>query len=67
MHRVSALAMAASLVTSGAFAAGIERTAPSTRILFEEGRYLEFSFGYVAPDLEGTAGPGAPTGNLFES
>lgn len=67
MLRVSTLAIAASLVTSTAFAAGIERNAPSTRILFEEGRYLEFSFGYVSPDLEGTAGPGAPTGNLFES
>jgi long-chain fatty acid transport protein len=35
-----------------AWAAGIERTADSSRILFEEGRYAEFSLGYLAPDLE---------------
>lgn len=39
-----------------AAAGGIERIAPSTRILFEEGRYLEFAFNYVDPDLDGEGG-----------
>ena len=54
-----------------AFGAGIERNAPSTRILFEEGRYLEFSSSYVSPELEGRGGSLDPTsggtGDLLES
>lgn len=50
-----------------ASAAGIERTAPSTRILFEEGRYLEFSATYASPSQQGKVGAGAPTGDLLES
>lgn len=68
----TALASAAAIIagTGLAHAAGIERNAPSTRVLFEEGRYLEFSFSHVAPDLSGSGGllaPGASTGDLFES
>lgn len=54
------------LSAAPAFAAGIERGVPSTAILFEPGRYLEFSARAVLPDLEGKDGPGAPTGNLFD-
>lgn len=61
-----------------ASAGGIERLAPSTRILFEEGRYLEFAFNYVDPDLDGEGGgvevaPGVvfpisgTTGDIFDS
>ncbi len=72
---MSKLALATSAVAlmagTCAFAAGIERNAPSTRILFEEGRYLEFSFSHVSPDLSGTGGLldplGAGTGDIFES
>lgn len=53
-----------------AFAAGIERSAPSTRVLFEDGRYMELSFSSVQPDLSGTGGLldplNAGTGDLFE-
>lgn len=56
---------------SFAFAAGIERNAPATRVLFEEGRYLELSFSSVSPDLSGTGGlldpTNAGTGDLFET
>ncbi len=56
--------------TLSAAAAGIERAAPGTRVLFEDGRYLEFSAAYVAPELSGEGGlllaPGADTGNLLE-
>ncbi len=67
MVRISILALAAGMIGSTAFAAGIERNAPSSRVLFEDGRYLEFAMRYVSPDLSGNAGPGAPTGNLLES
>lgn len=71
-----ALTVLASASTAGA--AGIERVAPSTRILFEEGSYLEFAFNYVDPDLDGEGGrvevsPGVvypiagSTGDIFDS
>lgn len=68
-----AIALMASTTASMAAAAGIERTPPSTRVLFEEGRYMEFSLSYVDPDVSGTggsAGPGFPipgsTGNILK-
>jgi long-chain fatty acid transport protein len=59
-------------------AAGIERVAPSTRVLFRDGNYVEFNLAYVSPDLSGTGAnlaalnPALPfvpgnTGNLFDS
>lgn len=65
-------------VSSAALAGGIERNAPTTRILFEEGRYLEFSASSVNPTLSGSGGDatavGGPpnaapngTGDLLES
>jgi long-subunit fatty acid transport protein len=78
MNRVSALAIAAALCAAGsAHAAGIERSAPTTRSLFEEGRYLEFSATFASPELSGTGGSAAAfggppfaapngTGNIFE-
>ena len=68
----TAFMAATALVTlpSIALAAGIERNAPSTRVLFEDGRYIEFSFSSVSPDLNGTGGLLDPTnggtGDLFE-
>ncbi|MXQ07103.1 hypothetical protein GQ651_04520 [Alphaproteobacteria bacterium GH1-50] len=38
---------------TAAHAGGIERSSLSTGILFEEGNYVEFSFGSVAPDVSG--------------
>ena len=39
--------------TSIAHAGGVERAVPSVGLLFEEGNYIEFSFGFVAPDVSG--------------
>ncbi len=63
------------LMPVAALGAGIERTPPSSRILFEDGRYIEFSYSHVTPTLEGDGGvypnaaPAAPngTGNLLDS
>ena len=79
MNRVSALALFIGLVASSTVhAAGIERSAPTTRALFEEGRYLEFSATWADPELEGSGGSAAAfggppfaapngTGDIFES
>lgn len=81
MTRVSVLALAAGLAAAATAAqsAGIERAAPTTRALFEEGRYLEFSATWADPELSGQGGtalvpgvgaiPAAPsgTGDLLDS
>ena len=73
-----ATALAAAAFPLAATAGGIERSVPSSRVLFEEGRYLEFSFSTANPSLSGTGGSTAPlggstpaapngTGDLFDS
>jgi long-subunit fatty acid transport protein len=42
------------LTTTIANAGGIERATPSAALLFEDGDYLELTFGYVSPDVSGT-------------
>ena len=52
---------------SGALAGGIERTNQSVGVLFEQGRYLEFSMGGAVPSVSGVGGlvtPGATSGNM---
>ena len=53
------LATTAMVAASGAYAGGVERSTQSVAILFEEGRYVELSFGRFAPDVSGTVGGGA--------
>lgn len=49
---------------AGAAAAGdIERSQQSVGILFEQGRYAEFSLGYVSPDVSGSRA-GVPSGDM---
>lgn len=57
MGRASSLAIVAGLWASTAAAGGIERSAQSVALLFEEGRAMQLSFTYVAPTLEGTFSP----------
>ncbi len=45
--------------TSVGFAGGYDRSGQSLSVIFEEGRYIEFSLGFVSPDITGTyAGAG---------
>ncbi|PQO24120.1 hypothetical protein C2I36_04195 [Rhodobacteraceae bacterium WD3A24] len=44
-----------SMFAGGAQAAGIERSAQSMAILFEEGRHAQLSFSHVNPDVSGRA------------
>ena len=41
------------LCAGSAMAGGIDRSGQSNGVLFEKGRYLELSFGYVKPDVSG--------------
>ncbi|MGD9294975.1 MAG: outer membrane protein transport protein [Roseobacter sp.] len=41
------------LTAGGAHAGALDRTGQSVDVLFEEGRYLEFSLGYLSPDIKG--------------
>ncbi|MDU8945021.1 OmpP1/FadL family transporter [Ovoidimarina sediminis] len=56
-YLIAAGTAAAALLTSTAVhAGGIERSVLNVSPLFEEGRYLEFSFSSVSPDLTGVGG-----------
>ncbi|MBT8458294.1 MAG: hypothetical protein KJN60_01345 [Boseongicola sp.] len=53
---------------SVANAGGLERTPQSMAILFEEGRYMELSFGFVSPDVTGNSvALGGDTGSMLGS
>lgn len=56
--------VALTVSASAGLAGGLERTPQSMAVLFEEGRYMELSFGYVAPDVSGTLG-GANSGDML--
>lgn len=59
MNKLGVTATVLLASTSLAQAGGIERTATTTGILFEEGTYLELSYGSVSPDVSGSVN-GAP-------
>ena len=64
---------AACLTAGSAHAGALDRTGQSIDVLFEEGRYIEFSLGYISPDITGEninpfLGPvGAKSGDIGES
>lgn len=59
MRQIIMGAAALSLGATVASAAGIERSAQSVGLLFEQGNAIQFGFGSVSPDLSGTVGGGA--------
>ncbi|MCE5972133.1 hypothetical protein LZA78_01330 [Sinirhodobacter sp. WL0062] len=54
MGRVLRTASAMVLCASAVNAGGIERSAQSVALLFEEGNYVEFNMGRASPDVSGT-------------
>lgn len=58
------IAAASALTAGSATAGGIERTAQSTAILFEQGRVAELSLGSVSPSLSGIDLAGRSTGSV---
>ena len=59
MKRIFTAAAAMAAMAAGAQAGGVERSTQSVAILFEQGRYVEFSFGHFSPDVSGSLGGGA--------
>jgi long-subunit fatty acid transport protein len=66
MKNVITVGAALMLTTTIANAGGIERATPSVGLLYEDGDYLELSFGHVAPSVSGvqaiTLAPTSPEG-----
>lgn len=64
---------AACVAAGGAYAGALDRTGQPINVLFEDGRYVEFSLGYISPDVSGEninprLGPvGAKSGDIGES
>lgn len=68
MKSLVGAALAASLTASTAIAGGVERSAFSSSILFEEGTYTQLSFGVVSPSVSGTiAGGTLSSGDIFST
>jgi long-subunit fatty acid transport protein len=65
MKKLILATTALTTMAGSAYAGGLERTPQSMAILFEEGRYMELSFGYVSPDVSGVLG--AESGNMLAS
>jgi long-chain fatty acid transport protein len=59
MKRILLATSAMIAAASGAHAGGVERSAQSVAILFEQGRYAELSFGRFDPSVSGSVGGGA--------
>lgn len=50
------------LIASGAMAGGLDRSGQPTTVIFEQGRYLEFSAGQIYANVDGIDPSGARTG-----
>lgn len=67
MARAIMAAGAVALTAGSAAAGGLERSTQSVAILFETGRYAEFSLGIVDPDVSGTLGGVFSSDNMLGS
>ena len=73
--RFTTTCLAALLAAGAAQAGGLDRSGQSIEPLFEEGRWVQFSYGYVSPDVSGTqqvplseqSPAGAGSGDALES
>ncbi|MCK0094410.1 outer membrane protein transport protein [Yoonia sp. F2084L] len=62
MKNLTTAGAALLMTTSLAHAVGLDRSGQPVGIIFEEGNYAEFSFGYVMPEVTGDAIDLAPLG-----
>lgn len=72
MKNVMTAGAALLMSTTSALAVGLDRSGQPTGIIFEDGSYAEFSFGYVMPSLDGEDTPvvdpgGTDSGNVGEA
>ena len=68
MKKLITAAVGLAMAAGTAQAAGVERSSQSVGILFEKGRYAEFSAGFVSPSVSGTlTPPGLASGDMAKS
>ncbi len=68
MNKFLLTASAFALSATGALAGGLDRSGQSVGIIFEDGGYVELSFGMVMPSVTGTFAVGpTPSGNMAGS
>ncbi len=58
MKNLFTVGAALMLTTTAATAGGIDRSGQSIGAIFEDGKYVELSYGYVMPSVSGTVGAG---------
>lgn len=66
MKRILTTSAALALLSSGALAAGLDRSGQGIDIMYESGNAIELSFGSVSPTVTGTLG-GQDSGNVSAS
>lgn len=65
MKNLFTVGAALMLTTTAATAGGIDRSGQSIGAIFEDGKYVELSYGYVMPSVTGTVGAGTvSSGNV---
>jgi len=71
MKHIFLTASVLAIGAGGAIAGGIDRSGQSIAAIFEQGEYLELSFGYVSPTVSGVgtafSTPGADSGDMAAS
>lgn len=70
MKKLLIASTALAAIGTQAFAGGVERSAFSSGFLYEDGNYVELSFGAVNPSVSGVSSPLAgslPSGDMAES
>ncbi|MEM9576806.1 MAG: outer membrane protein transport protein [Pseudomonadota bacterium] len=63
MKKILTSVSATCLLAGAAHAGALDRTGQSVDVLFEEGRYIEFSLGSVSPDISGNSVSVLPNGS----
>ena len=68
MKKFVTVGAALMLTTTVAYAGGIDRSGQSIGVIFEDGKYVELSYGNVTPTVDGTVGAGTvSSGNAAPS
>ncbi|PZX05980.1 long-subunit fatty acid transport protein [Celeribacter halophilus] len=67
MKNTTLLAATLAVGATGAYAGGMDRSGQSISPLFEDGTYVELSFGSVSPDVSGVFGGALSSGNMAKS
>lgn len=67
MKNILTVGAALMLTTTAATAGGMDRSGQSIGAIFEDGKYVELSYGYVTPSVDGNLGGVVNSGNVTPS